>query len=375
MKLNQPEKETNSDKPQPVIREVGKSAVMRFITVYLMITPICAIIILIPICALMAFPAPLMALFFGFIMVGTLFRGTYLLLKRLFRFEYKEATKIYLDFTFQFSTMLCLYTFSRAFGDLFVWISSGEYFMGFPIDKSFVYPYLFFGPFCILAAGSYTLLDFIWRSRQIRQLDNIPTSKIRSAAIGLVELRGRAAHYRDTDSACVISSEGLHPFYLEDETGRVLIDPKGCRIRDDWYWFNAISNTIFEMGGMLGLREIVLRNRAIEIGVENYHYIVQPGDPLYVIGSLEINDNPAVEDDERLVVRARKRPGFGEAFLDVFSGGLDYRNIFFISDSGEKSARKLMQQGRKVSLIIGISFTIGGLFVLWEGIWGLGVTG
>ncbi|MBI5629725.1 MAG: hypothetical protein HY921_02440 [Elusimicrobia bacterium] len=101
-------------------------------------------------------------------------------------------------------------------------------------------------------------LDSIRRKRLI---ENTPTSKVRSAAMGLVELSGRArrkfelldpisrlpccwwksvvqefvesgknSHWRDIREIC---SPGL--FYLEDETGRVLIDAHGAELTAEEY--------------------------------------------------------------------------------------------------------------------------------------------
>lgn len=88
-----------------------------------------------------------------------------------------------------------------------------------------------------------------------RQIENTPTSRVRSIAMGMVEVKGRAirkyallsplsntpcAFYRltkyrrrDNDRQWTVSSISCSdnaPFYLEDDTGRVEIDPTGCRV-------------------------------------------------------------------------------------------------------------------------------------------------
>lgn len=88
-----------------------------------------------------------------------------------------------------------------------------------------------------------------------RMIENIPTSKIRSLAMGLVELHGRAVRrhalvspmshtpcvwYRlskfrtDANGTCRSlgsSDSGPVPFFLDDGTGRVLVMPEGATVR------------------------------------------------------------------------------------------------------------------------------------------------
>ncbi len=98
---------------------------------------------------------------------------------------------------------------------------------------------------------SYSLLLLYYR----RMVENTPTSKIRSLSMGMVELSGKARLYYDlrtsaTKTPCVYYrcryykyqktndgsrwaltrsvSSGKIPFYIEDETGRVLIKPEGA---------------------------------------------------------------------------------------------------------------------------------------------------
>ena len=90
--------------------------------------------------------------------------------------------------------------------------------------------------------------------RMKRQIENTPTSKVRSVAMGMVEVKGQAVrsyalispmsntpcvYYRLTKyrrnqkqqwRVSSISSSDNVPFLLEDETGRVEIDPAGCRV-------------------------------------------------------------------------------------------------------------------------------------------------
>ncbi|WP_225071188.1 E3 ubiquitin ligase family protein [Desulfuromonas sp. CSMB_57] len=87
-----------------------------------------------------------------------------------------------------------------------------------------------------------------------RRIENTPTSKTRSLAMGLVEVQGRAVrkyalvapmtqmpcvyyrlrkYRRDRNNRWVLSSasdSGHVPFYLEDDTGRVKVDPRRATV-------------------------------------------------------------------------------------------------------------------------------------------------
>ena len=90
--------------------------------------------------------------------------------------------------------------------------------------------------------------------RMKRQIENTPTSKVRSVAMGMVEVKGQAIRSYAlispmSNTPCVfyrltkyrrnmknqwqvnsVSSSDNVPFLLEDDTGRVEIDPAGCRV-------------------------------------------------------------------------------------------------------------------------------------------------
>lgn len=108
----------------------------------------------------------------------------------------------------------------------------------------------------LIAAGGaaifcYSLLLLYYK----RMVENTPTSKIRSHSMGITELTGRTRPYYDlrtshTLTRCIFFicryykyhrtdnghqwrltrtvSSGKLPFYIEDDTGRVLINPKGA---------------------------------------------------------------------------------------------------------------------------------------------------
>ncbi len=121
----------------------------------------------------------------------------------------------------------------------------------------------------ILIAGGVLLFVNGFRSvHQKRLIENIPTSKIRGIAMGLVEVKGKAIPAQGkllkspfSNSDCVYyeysieslkpgskngfgelkSGERREPFYLQDETGTVLVDPKGAEMDiPEGYRFSTI---------------------------------------------------------------------------------------------------------------------------------------
>jgi hypothetical protein len=109
------------------------------------------------------------------------------------------------------------------------------------------------GAIPLIAAGSLLWYGFYFL-RMKRQIENTPTSRVRSVAMGMVEVKGKAlrkyalispmthtpcVYYRLTKyrreknnqwKVSSVSSSDNVPFLLEDDTGRVEIDPAGCRV-------------------------------------------------------------------------------------------------------------------------------------------------
>ncbi len=153
-----------------------------------------------------------------------------------------------------------------------------------------------------------------------RQVENTPTSKVRSVAMGMVEVKGKAlrqyalispmshvpcVYYRLTKyrreenkqwTATSTSSSDSVPFYLEDETGRVEIDPTGCRVR---------AGTRQEGSpGQVGL--LRFDGEADEKWVEE---IIVEGTLLYVLGfaAVKREDGPTLNERKIEALRELKR--------------------------------------------------------------------
>jgi len=160
-----------------------------------------------------------------------------------------------------------------------------------------------------------------------RLVEDLPTSKVRSIAMGLVEVNGKAhaaekkiitsplsgkkcVYYKYTVEKYVSNGKSGHwrvmkknssfePFYLQDNTGKVLVDPNKAEInvpkayesKSQWgkdpepivRKFLKNENIRFE-GALFGANH-TMRYR---------EWIVPPGMELYVLG--DAGDNPYVEN-------------------------------------------------------------------------------
>ncbi len=156
---------------------------------------------------------------------------------------------------------------------------------------------------CIVASVAGFIFAFVF-FRRARIIEDTPTSKIRSAAQGYVELAGRGelmegesiiapltttpcTWYRykvekinDRHSRVVTSGTSEELFVLVGSTGRCVIDPEGaavtCKTKKVWYESSYPSQRNSHKGGRF-LGRLGGRYRYTE---ERMH----PGEPLYAIG-------------------------------------------------------------------------------------------
>ncbi|HZP16986.1 MAG TPA: GIDE domain-containing protein [Terriglobales bacterium] len=173
-----------------------------------------------------------------------------------------------------------------------------------------------------IAAGLYWFYKGFRLLQRKRLILNTPTSKIRSASMGLVEISGLATgpyavtspmkriecyYYksmawelkqRGKNSEWVkVAEESLHvPFYVEDNTDKVLVDPRGaemdlhCDFQEQYH-----RSFLFEGPDMpVGVSEFLVRhgvdpNRRIKVE----EYCIKPKNFLFVLGTL--SQNPGLD--------------------------------------------------------------------------------
>jgi hypothetical protein len=236
---------------------------------------------------------------------------------------------------------------------------------------------VFFAIFLVLGGIIYFFAFYFLRIKHLIQ--NTPTSKIRSIAMGFAEVWGkvipfdknglltspfskekcvyykyRIQEYRSSgkNSSWVTIKKGVEKklFFIEDETGRILVDPTKAYIdisRDNTFnsglgqdppytviQFLKSQNIRFE-GPIFGINK---RMRFIES-------FIKPNDRLYVMGTVE--DNPFVKDASVID---------GVTDMMITKG----KNIKFycISDKFEKSIKL------QYSIISGVLFLIGTIILI-----------
>ena len=251
----------------------------------------------------------------------------------------------------------------------------------------------------LVLIGAIVIVVGFYKLRRYRLVADTPTSKVRSMAIGLVEINGQVratetlvtpfsdthcVYYRyeikeyqrhtSTDSkghtttsyrwAVIRTGSQYTPFFCEDDTGKVWIDPAGAdfvvsqkrifyqhagfmgsfsRIlaalkswdstksdmldREGWELEEMTEDQLFSFGARIGDRKY-------------YEFFICPDDILYVLGTAAMRDGV---------------PG------GVFIHEGDNEKTYIISDSSEKSLLKSMRNAVIVSFVIGVGMITGGV--------------
>jgi len=159
--------------------------------------------------------------------------------------------------------------------------------------------------------------------RYKRMILDTPLSKIHSASIGLVEIMGNPTGPKTlaspvTGAPCfyyrvqawqwqesgknhewkqVLDESSYLPFFLEDSTGRVLIDAQGAQMDVHKSFSDEIGASFFNSRDLL---PPVVRDFLVKRGIVPYEKIkleeriLQPGFPLFVFGTLGENPIPGL---------------------------------------------------------------------------------
>lgn len=184
-----------------------------------------------------------------------------------------------------------------------------------------------------------------------RQVENTPTSKVRSLAMGLVELHGRAVRryalvspmsqmpcvwYRiskfrleENGSRRPLGSVGSGPlpFLLDDGTGRVVVTPQGARV---------CAQTRNE-GAPAGL--LFASSAKTDSGEHWVEELIPEGTWLYVLGFARPHGKAPTSLKERVIERLRHFKASGES-MQRFDRDGDGR----LSDSEWSAARREVEQ-------------------------------
>ncbi|MBV2095138.1 MAG: GIDE domain-containing protein [Candidatus Thiodiazotropha sp.] len=238
----------------------------------------------------------------------------------------------------------------------------------------------------LLMLASLIAFYFTFRNlHRARLIEDTPTSLIRSAPQGYVELIGEAAlmtgepvlaplsgtpccwwRYEverrgDKGWRAVRSGKSESLFLLQDATGECILDPEGASInpseRNIWYGPNPTPTAGPDKGS--GTVHRKARRFGVRISVNDtfggdYRYTEEtiiPGDPLYAIGlfsSLGEVDRKALRDD-MIKERLRQWKADHETLLERFDsnrdGQIDLREWESVRSSAEREVtREQMQQ-------------------------------
>jgi len=184
-------------------------------------------------------------------------------------------------------------------------------------------------------AGVYLFYRGFRLLQRKRLILNTPASKIRSASMGLVEINGLAAgpytilapitgvpcYYFHTaawqwqqegkNKAWVkVADERLHvPFFLDDNTGRVLIDPQGAELDIQRDFHDEFSTSLFSNGLEIPsnisnflARHGVSTDKKIKID----EYCIKPKNALFILGTLAQNPGLTVSPTPVLSLTAEQ---------------------------------------------------------------------
>lgn len=219
----------------------------------------------------------------------------------------------------------------------------------------------------------------------LQKIKNTPTSTVRSAAVGLVELSGKALCEKDNISPIsatkcpfwsitaqyyqsgknggwkqIFQLQSAMLFYLEDDTGRMLIDPLGAKVEiNNWGKYHDVTYQGYISGkGMFGVQHAQMDQKVLDFvgnlgpaikknfmnhkneDVRVFEDYITEGEPLYVLGSAEPREGvQSSVGHENLVVRR----------------GME--KVMYISDSHETGVTKNMSGGVYFSIFGGLGLS------------------
>jgi len=202
----------------------------------------------------------------------------------------------------------------------------------------------------VIIYSSYFFVKGILAYLRRMSIQNLPTAKARSAAVGMVELHGKAKslgeplvspfygfkclyyavvvederkgksgsnHYTELKNARL---ESTAPFLLEDETGTITVDPKDASIyilKRDMYCIGPLSKFPKDMRDFLDKKS---RGEPIPDRIANFlsgmitqryrvrEFTISEGDEIYVFGNAKIPKSQPTYDVSNALVVSKGEP-------------------------------------------------------------------
>jgi hypothetical protein len=215
------------------------------------------------------------------------------------------------------------------------------------------------------AVGGVTLFFRGFRMLRYKRLIlNTPFSKVRSASMGLVEVSGTPTgpqtisaaitgepcyYYRAQAWQWVDSGDGNKwkqvldeslsvPFFLEDSTGKVLVNPQGAELDVHRNFSDEVQTSRFGKGSLIPehIRKFVAQRGLLSSDkIRLEERIIKPGYPLFVYGTL--GENPGQTSWTATPHATSTRVSFGSGF----NRSLNFK--FTFGEPGSDVAMKIMQ--------------------------------
>ena len=189
--------------------------------------------------------------------------------------------------------------------------------------------------------GLYLFVRGFFLLQRKRLIQNTPASKIRSASLGLVEISGlacgpylmtapitgmscycyRTAAWQEKQSGKnkewkLVAEENLHvPFFVDDNTGKLLVDPRGAELDLHCDFKQEFSDSMFSFDKPVpdAVRSFLVRHNVSgneKVRVEEY--CIKPKNALFLLGTLA--ENPGVR-----VTPTPERTNAGHTLLNVMT--------------------------------------------------------
>jgi hypothetical protein len=172
-----------------------------------------------------------------------------------------------------------------------------------------------------VVAGLYLFFRGFFLLQRKRMIQNTPASKIRSASLGLVEVSGlalgpylmnapitglpcycyRTVAWQEKQSGKnkeweIVAEDNFHvPFFLDDNTGKLLIDPRGAELDLHCDFKREFSDSIFSSDDAIPgeVRTFLARhNVSSDRKTRVEEYCIKPKNALFILGTLA--ENPGV---------------------------------------------------------------------------------
>ncbi len=237
--------------------------------------------------------------------------------------------------------------------------------------------------FAALCVGIVVGIFGFFKGFQVRNkknlIENIPTSTVRGMAVGLVEVKGQARCIEEpltsyfAKAPCVFfryqveelrssgknsrwvtiaSYSSTNYFYLEDETGKVAVDPQGAELhlRVDRQFSNSWSGQgkAELLSGLAGLGIDSAGFLGISKSLRCSETYIAPDDFIYVMGNAcpAVSGNFSEKGHENLCIRKENA------------------QVFCLSDHSEKDLLKKLTGEMILMLYGGPALTVVCLFIL-----------